>query len=153
MVGELLSIDFAAYYSHYTHQNTSEPSTPFFVATPSPHLVLPLTTENLMHGETHGMELAVNWKVTRRWTLNPGYAFEQIHMHLAPTSKDTDSVSEAQGSTPVNAAQLRSHIDLVRGLSWDTSAYFVGRLADPREASYTRLDGGLSWRARRKNKI
>lgn len=146
MVGELLSIDFAAYYSHDTHQNTSEPSTPFFVATPSPHLVLPLTTENLMHGETHGMELAVNWKVTRRWTLNPGYAFEQIHMHLAPTSKDTDSVSEAQGSTPVNAAQLRSHIDLVRGLSWDTSAYFVGRLADPREASYTRLDGGLSWR-------
>jgi hypothetical protein len=54
-------------------------------------------------------------------------------------------VSEAQGSTPVNAAQLRSHVDLLSGLSWDTSAYFVGRLADPSEASYTRLDGGLSW--------
>jgi iron complex outermembrane recepter protein len=146
MVRELLSIDFTAYYSHDTHQNTSEPSTPFFVATPSPHLVLPLVTENLMHGESHGMELAVNWKVTRRWTLNPGYAFEQIHTHLAPTSKDTDSVSKTQGSTPVNAAQLRSHVDLARGLSWDTSAYFVGRLADPSEASYTRLDSGLSWR-------
>jgi iron complex outermembrane recepter protein len=145
MVGELLSIDFAAYYSHDTHQNTSEPSTPFFVETPSPHLVLPLTNANLMHGESHGMEIAVNWKATRRWTLNPGYAFEQIHMHLAPTSQDADSVSEAQGSTPVNAAQLRSHVDLVRGLSWDTSAYFVGRLADPSEASYTRLDGSLSW--------
>ena len=146
MVREQLSVDFAAYYSHDTHQNTSEPSTPFFVATPAPHLVLPLITENLMHGETHGMELVVNWKVTQRWTLNPGYAFEQIHMHLAPTSQDTDSVSEAQGSTPVNAAQLRSHVDLARGLSWDTSAYFVGRLADPSEASYTRLDSGLSWR-------
>jgi len=146
MVRELLSIDFTAYYSRDTHQNTSEPSTPFFVATPSPHLVLPLITENLMHGESHGMELAVNWKVTRRWTLNPGYAFEQIHTHLAPTSQDTNAVSKTQGSTPVNAAQLRSHVDLARGLSWDTSAYFVGRLADPSEASYTRLDSDLSWR-------
>jgi outer membrane receptor protein involved in Fe transport len=30
-------------------------------------------------------------------------------------------------------------------MSWDTSAYFVGRLNDPREPSYTRLDTGLSW--------
>jgi iron complex outermembrane recepter protein len=132
-------------HSHDTHQNTSEPSTPFFNETPSPHLVLSLTTANLMHGESHGMEIAVNWKATRRWTLNPGYASEQIHMHLAPTSQDTDSASEAQGSTPVNAAQLRSHVDLVRGLSWDTSAYFVGCLTDPKEPSYTRLDTVRSW--------
>ncbi|HET6217313.1 MAG TPA: TonB-dependent receptor, partial [Acidobacteriaceae bacterium] len=145
MVRERLSIDFTAYYRHDTHQNTSEPSTPFFVETPSPHLVLPLTTANLMHGESHGMEIAVNWKAARRWTLNPGYAFEQIHMHLAPASQDTRSVSELQGSTPANAAQLRSHLDLVRGLSWDASAYFVGRLTDPEEPSYTRLDTVLLW--------
>jgi hypothetical protein len=150
MVREIFSIDFTAYYSHDTHQNTSEPSTPFFAEAPSPHLVLPLTTENLMHGESHGMEIAVNWKATRRWTLNPGYAFEQIHMHLAPTSQDLNAVSEAQGSTPVNAAQLRSHVD--RGFSWDTSAYFVGRLNDPKEPSYTRLDTVLSCPPWRKDK-
>jgi hypothetical protein len=33
----------------------------------------------------------------------------------------------------------------VRGLSWDTSVYLVGRLADPVEPSYTRLDTGLTW--------
>jgi iron complex outermembrane recepter protein len=142
---EQFSIDVTAYYNNYAHQNTSEPSLPFLVQMPLPHLVLPLVTMNLMHGETHGFEVAVNWKATRRWTLNPGYAFEQIHMHLAPASQDTSSVSEAQGSSPVNAAQLRSHVDLLRGLSWDTSAFFVGRLNDPREPSYTRLDTGLSW--------
>jgi iron complex outermembrane receptor protein len=145
MVSQQLSIDFTAYYSDYMHHKTSEPSTPFLVNTPSPHLVLPLISENLMHGETHGMEIAVNWKATNRWTLSPGYAFEQIHMHLAPTSRDTTSVSGAQGSSPVNAAQLRSHVSLARGLAWDTSGYFVGRLTDPREPSYTRLDTGLSW--------
>jgi iron complex outermembrane receptor protein len=145
IVSRQLSIDFTAYYNNYSHQETNEPSTPYLVNAPSPYLVLPLVYANLMHGETHGTEIAVNWKVTNRWNLSPGYAFEQIHMHLAPTSQDTTSVSGAQGSSPVNAAQLRSHLALSRVLAWDTSAYFVGRLADPREPSYTRLDTGLSW--------
>jgi iron complex outermembrane receptor protein len=145
MVSQQLSIDFAAYYNDYSHLETSEPSTPFLANTPPPHLVLPLIYENLMHGETHGMEIAVNWKATDRWALSPGFAFEQIHMHLAPTSQDTTSVSGTQGSSPVNAAQLRSHLALARGLAWDTSAYFVGRLNDPRVPSYTRVDTGLSW--------
>ena len=145
VVSQQLSIDFTGYYNHYSHLETSEPSTPFLVNAPSPYLLLPLFYENLMHGEIHGAEIAVNWKVTRRWNLNPGYAFEQIHMHLAPTSQDTTSVSGAQGSSPVNAAQLRSHLALAHGLAWDASAYFVGRLTDPMEPSYTRLDTGLSW--------
>jgi outer membrane receptor protein involved in Fe transport len=98
-----------------------------------------------MHGETHGVEIAVNWQATRRWTLSPGYAFEEIHMHLAPTSQDTTSVSGTEGSSPDHSAQLRSNLALSHGLSWDTSAYFVGRLTDPSEASYTRLDTELSW--------
>ena len=53
-----------------------------------------------MHGETHGFEIAVNWQATHRWTLSPGYAFEEIHMHLAPTSQDTTSVDGAEGSSP-----------------------------------------------------
>ena len=46
-------------------------------------------------------------------------------------------MSEAEGSTPVNAAHLRSHVDLIHGFSLDTSAYFVGRLNDPKELSST----------------
>jgi iron complex outermembrane receptor protein len=146
MVGEKLSADLAAYYNNYSRQNTDEPQAPFFVATPSPHLVLPLLTENMMHGETHGMEVEANWKVADRCTLSSGYAFEQIHMHLAPTSHDTDSVSEAQRSSPVNSVQLRLHLALLPGLTVDTTGYFVGRLTDPVESSYTRLDSQLSWR-------
>ncbi len=140
-----LSIDFAAYYNDYRHLVTAEPSTPFPVNTPSPYLVLPLVYENLMHGETHGTEIAVHWRPTSRWALSPGYAFEEIHMHLAPGSEDTTSVGEAEGSSPTNSAQLRSHLTLVHGLAWDLSGYFVGRLANPVEPSYTRLDSGLFW--------
>jgi iron complex outermembrane receptor protein len=141
-----LSIDLASYYSDYGHQETAEPIAPFFENTPAPpHWVFPLTYENLMHGEAHGWEVAVNWKAADRWTLSPGYAFEQIHMHLDPTSQDTTSVAAAEGSSPVHSAQLRSHVDLTRGMEWDASAYFVNRLESPQIPAYTRIDTGMTW--------
>jgi iron complex outermembrane recepter protein len=146
-VRKQLSIDLAAYYNDYSNQETTEPAAPFFENTPPPpHLVLPLTHENLMHGETQGIEVAANWQPIHRWTLSPGYAFEEIHMHLSPVSQDTTSVSEAQGSSPDHSAQLRSHFELAHGLAWDASAYFVDRLTNPVERAYTRLDTGLSWK-------
>jgi iron complex outermembrane receptor protein len=142
-----VSIDFAAYYNNYTDQSTTEPGTPFFEDTPSPpHLVVPSTYGNLMFGETQGLEIFANWKVLDRWTLSPGYALEQIHMHLEPGSQDTTSVDQTQGSSPENSAQLRSHLVLPRGLASDTSVYFVDRIADPAIPSYTRLDTGLTWK-------
>jgi len=142
-----LSVDLAAYYGAYSSQQTIEPAAPFFEATPAPpHLVLPVTYENLMHGEAHGFELAANWNATARWTLSPGYAFEQIHMHLAPTSQDTTSILDAEGGSPVDSAQIRSHFDLPHRVGWDASAYFVDRLRSGRIPSYTRLDTGLTWR-------
>lgn len=141
------SVDFATYYSDYDHQSTDEPAAPFFEAAPSPpHLVLPFTFLNLGYGEAHGFEVAANWKVTNRWMLSPGYAFEQIHMHGKASSQDTTSAPGAEGSSPVHSAQLRSHVGLRHGVSWDASAYFVERLKTAGAPSYTRLDTGLTWR-------
>jgi hypothetical protein len=60
------------------------------------------------------------------------------------------SVTSAEGSSPAHAAQLRSHVALPHGLSWDTAAYFVDRLAGLSVPSYTRVDTGLSWQFREK---
>jgi iron complex outermembrane receptor protein len=150
-LAEKLTLDFAAYFGGQHDEETTEPETPFSEASPAPpHLVLPLVYANLMHGESHGFEFAANWKPTSRWTLGPGYAFEQIHMHLDPTSHDTTSVGEAEGSTPVNSAQLRSHVSLLHGWSWDASVYLADRLTDPVIPSYTRLDTGLTWQWNKK---
>ncbi len=140
------SLDISAYYNDYTNQETTEPQPPFLQnSPPPPHLVYPETFRNLMHGETHGFEVFGTWRVSERWTLNPEYAFEQIHMHLAPTSEDTTSVGEAQGSSPVHSAGLRLQFAFSPQLRWNTSAYFVDRLSNPVIASYTRLDTGLNW--------
>ena len=147
-LSERLSIDVAAYYGDWDRQETTEPAVPFFETFPAPpHLVLPLTYQNLMQGETHGLEAFAKWKISNRLELSPGYAFEAIHMYVEPSSQDTSSVADAQGSTPVNSAQLRAHLSLPRGLAWDTSAYFVGRITAPAVPSYTRLDTGFTWQA------
>lgn len=150
-----VSVDLAAYYNDYDGLQTTEPGTPFEETNPPPaHLVQPFTYENLLYGETHGIEAAANWKVTNRWTISPGYAFEQIHMHTDPTSQDTQSGPFIEGASPRQSAQLRSHLALPRGLAWDTSAFFVGRLTHQGPFSnvampaYTRLDTGLTWKLR-----
>ena len=146
-ISKRFTLDMAAYYNKYTRQQTNEPGAPVFESTPGPaHFVLPLLDQNLMAGETHGVELFGNWRVTGRWTISPGYAFERIHMHLAPQSNDSGSVHDAEGSAPVNSGQIRSHVVLTQDLGWDTSAYLAGRLLDPAIRSYVRLDTGLSWR-------
>ena len=145
-VARVLSFDFAAYLNSYHDQETTEPAPPFFETTPAPaHLLVPLQYQNLMYGESHGLEVFANWSVSDRWMLSPGYAFEQIHMHLDPASQDNAAVAQAQGSTPVHSAQLRSHVVLPKHFAWDSSAYFVDRIADPAIPSYTRVDTSLTW--------
>lgn len=146
-IGRDLSIDVAVFYTTYDHQQTTEPAAAFFENSPAPaHTVLPFTFKNLMHGEAHGFEIATNWKVTDRWTLSPGYAFEKFHFHLDAPSQDTSGVFDDEGTSPVHSAQLRSHIKLLHGIGWDASAYFVDRLKSEVIPSYTRLDTGLTWR-------
>ena len=99
-----------------------------------------------MYGTTEGVEAFAKWKITDRWTLNPGYSYLQMHLHLAADSLDTFSVADIQGSNPVHQAQLLSHLELTKNLAWDVNTYFVGRLPAQFVASYTRLDSQLTWR-------
>jgi iron complex outermembrane receptor protein len=141
-----LSLDMAAFYNDYDDQQTIEPEPSFIETTPAPvHVVMPSTFENLMHGEEHGVEIAADWKVTPRWTITSAYDFARIHMDLNHQSRDTQSVAATEGSDPHVQAQLRTHVDLPRGLAWDASARFADRLIDQGVPSYTRVDTGLSW--------
>jgi len=139
------SIDVAAFFNFYTDLATTEAGSPFLVVNPPPsHLVFPLVWGNKMHGVTDGIEVSGNWKVNDRWTLSPGYALLQMHLHTGPTSQDTTTVADTEGSSPRHQAQLRSHLNLPRHFVWDASAYFVERLPAQQVPSYTRLDTQLS---------
>jgi len=139
------SIDVAAFFDSYGDLATTEAGSPFLVANPPPsHLVFPLVWGNKMHGTTEGVEVSGNWKVNDRWTLSPGYALLQMHLHTDPTSQDTTTVADTEGSSPRHQGQIRSHLNLPHRFVWDASAYFVERLPAQQVASYTRIDTQLS---------
>jgi outer membrane receptor protein involved in Fe transport len=140
-------VDVATFFNVYGHLANPEAGSPFVMVNPPPlRLVFPLTYDNKLHGTTEGAELAVNWKVMNRWRLSPGYSLLLMHLHVDPTAQDTASAPYAEGSSPRHQAQMRSHVDLSRGFTWDTAAYFVERLPAQPVTSYTRLDTQLSWR-------
>lgn len=139
------SMDLTTFFNTYSDLQTKEPL-PDIVQQSPPLLIHPKTFGNLMHGTTDGIEIVANWKVNNRWTLTPGYALLQMHLHTNSTSRDTTTVVDTQGTNPSHQAQLRSHIAVTHSFAWDVNAYFVNRLPAPAIASYTRLDTQLSWR-------
>jgi iron complex outermembrane receptor protein len=142
-----LSVDLSTFFNRYDHLETLEPGEKFLQPTPPPaRFVIPIVFGNLMYGTTEGGEISASLKLTDRWTLSPGYAFLEMHLHTKPSSGDTSSVSEYEGSSPQHQAQLRSHVDLSHGLSWDASAYYVSALRAQGVPSYTRVDAQLKWK-------
>ncbi len=149
-----ISVDATVFYNDYNSLVSVEPGAPFLEIDPPPlHLVAPNVLGNLTYGETHGVELSVNWKVAKYWTLSPGYSFLAMHLHEDATSQDTTTVAGSQGGFPSQQAQLRSHVELSKHWQWNASAYFVGRLVAPAVPSYTRLDTNVIWQPRKEFSI
>jgi iron complex outermembrane receptor protein len=146
-LSEQLSLDLTAFYNSYTDLASEEVGTSFLELNPAPiHLVVPIDGANLLHGESHGAEMALNWKPASRWTLSPGYSYLRLHVYRDPTSTDATSIESLEGSSPREQAQLRSHLELTPRWKWDASVYFVGRLPASHVPSYTRLDTGMTWK-------
>jgi iron complex outermembrane recepter protein len=141
-----LSFDSTAFFNQYTDLRSYEPEPTRLEADPPPlHWLVSGHFANLIHGETHGIEIFANVKLARRWTLSPGYTFLTMHLHRDATSLDLATVPQTDGSVPTQQAQLRSNLNLPWHLQWTTSAYFVGRLPAQLIPSYTRLDTNLAW--------
>jgi iron complex outermembrane receptor protein len=136
-----LSTDVSVFFNTYSRLESINLLPPYFAPGSNPPiLVHEAHIGNEVEGHTGGFAMSANWKATRRWTLSPGYSFLALRLQTDP-----DRAADAQGSNPTHQAQLRSRIQLLRGLTWDTNAYFVGRLPDQFLPSYTRLDTQLTW--------
>ncbi len=146
-----ISLDGTVFYNVYDNLASVEPGTRFLERDPPPlHLVAPNVLSNQLYGETHGVELSLNWKVTKRWTVSPEYSFLGMHLHRNATSLDVSTIPETQGAFPSQQAELRSHVDLSDQWQWNASVYFVGRLPAQAVPSYTRLDSNVIWQPRKR---
>jgi iron complex outermembrane receptor protein len=123
------SIDVALFFNTYSDLDTREPGTPFLEqASGSALEIIPITWGNKIHGTTDGIEVSTDWRISNRWTVSPGYALLQMHLHADATSTDTDSAPTTEGSNPRHQIFLRSHVDLRRNFTWDVNVNYVDSL-------------------------
>ncbi len=137
-----LSLDLATYYNVYDDLRSFTQGTPFFSGG---NVVIPLTVNNKMQGESYGLEFSAGWQATRQWRLNASYTL--LQMHLRDGRGLNDSTLEASAKdNPQQQFQVRSYLDLPAHLELDTAAYYVDSLPGQGVPGYVRLDLRLGWR-------
>jgi len=144
-----LSLDATAFLNLYRGLVQQVPGTPVFSTSPGPpHVIIPLVFMNTGRLRSFGTEFFVNWNVSHRWKLSPGFSL--IRMTLSPdASGHVLQTAPVIDNTPEHQLQVRSSLDLTRRLEWDASAGYVSALRDDGPGptpGYARVDTRLGWK-------
>ncbi|HWP86190.1 MAG TPA: TonB-dependent receptor, partial [Terriglobia bacterium] len=140
-----LSLDVAGFFNVYDHLETTEPLLPFVeTSPPPPHLVLPQRFDNLLKGETYGVEVAANWAIASRWDVSAAYSRLKILLHRDSRSQMT-TAEQAEGASPGHQFHLRSHWRLPYNLEFDASLHHTSSLPSLEVPAYNRVDAQWTW--------
>jgi iron complex outermembrane receptor protein len=141
-----LSFDGDAFLSFYRHLQTIEVQPQIVNATSLPvQIEIPLIYGNLGRATNYGAEASLTWAANSRWRIAPGYSWLHTNPSLEPGS--TDQLSrDLLLDSPQHSFQVRSTVNLGRGLEWGQTLYWVARLPDGGTPNHARLDTRLAWR-------
>lgn len=134
-----MSFSVSAFYNDYDDLRTIEPA---------PATFIPLRWDNLMEGNTYGLEAWASWQVAYWWRLSPGFRY--LHKGLSFKEGASELLGLAQaGNDPKTQASLKSSMDLGSNLTFDTFLRYVDSLPSPATESYYELSARLGWRVSR----
>jgi iron complex outermembrane recepter protein len=130
------SLDTTLYYNAY--DNLLGPTTPGVpIINPVPFYIdVPLTYTNAGGGQTHGLELYLQYKPIHRWTLSTGIT--ELRGNSAP-----GLVVSASSNDPRHIVTLGSKFDLTQRLNFDAAYYYYDAIAHTL-APVNRVDIGIS---------
>ena len=137
------SLDIATFFNVYDKIQSFEPKEPrLVIEQPLVYLQVPVQFENMVFGETFGLEATANWQLTSRWRLAAGYTWLNAEFHRRPGSLD-QVTSEAEDDSPRHQFQVHSYLKLWNRLELDNSFYRLGAVEDKTIPGYNRLDARL----------
>jgi iron complex outermembrane receptor protein len=97
-----------------------------------------------MQGRTYGLETWSDLQLTSWWRLSPSMTYLQEKFSFKPGSSGLLGTPEA-ADDPKYQAALKSSMDLAKAWMLDLQLRYVSDLPSPHVASYTELNGRLSW--------
>ncbi|MCP4408633.1 MAG: TonB-dependent receptor [Gammaproteobacteria bacterium] len=106
-------------------------------------VITPLNLTNEMKGDTHGLEIVGDWRVSPMWHLQAAYTY--LKMDLETHNDDPLGVEFVEGQSPNHQASLRSSTDLAHNIELGLWLRYVDRLSNLAINSYVTLDTRLAW--------
>ncbi len=143
-----LSLDLALFYNDYHNLQTTD-----FV--PS-SLQSQLTFTNHMHGSTHGLELAADWKPLNWLKLQLGYTYINFDLNVDSNSHSVNLDDITEKTSPEHQVSLQTTININQGLKLNLWTRYVSALkaakklkpADDQQVDeYLTMDANLIWNA------
>jgi len=141
---EKLYVEFSTFYNSYDNLVTVAADDVLLPGGPGEAMIAPHHTENEASGETYGVEVAANYKITENWQLSPGYSYIREQLEV-DEFESIGSFATAEGNTARNQFNLRSLINVSENVELDTYLYYVDNLPSLDISSYLRLDVRLGW--------
>lgn len=132
-----LSLSVSTFYNVHDDLRTIEVT---------PVVLLPLYWDNLMEGDTYGVELWAKWQLTDWWRLSPGVRLLRKRLKFTEGASEILGI-EQSGNDPKSQALLTSTMHLPYRLTLEASLRYTDELPDPAFDSYHELNASLSWRA------
>jgi iron complex outermembrane receptor protein len=136
-----VSIDIAAFYNKYDRLRSEHAGAPISI---SP-LIIPVTWENDVAGDTFGGEVSATVRLSETWRLQGSYSLLDARFG-SPDPGDLSTASGYAGSAPRNQAQIHSYLDLTRDLQLNVGLSYVGRVPEFGVPAYVSTDLSLVWR-------
>jgi iron complex outermembrane receptor protein len=145
-VSSKLDLDLTGYFNIHSHISGATTGTPFIENDPGgPVVIIPLTFNNLVSGETHGLEMAANWRPLSFWRLSGGYTW--LNGSFRDDSPGaTGNPTAGILNSPHHELSIRSDLDLPHKFQVDAAFYYVGSLNVDGVQAYPRLDLRLGWK-------
>ena len=114
---------------------------------PAPGTTHPVFFANNLGGETHGLELSVQYQVRDGWRLRGGYDLLLEHLRVKPGQMDIFG-GRNETSDPEHQASFGTSWDLPHNVSFDTNLRWVDTLPTTNGTvpSYFELDARMAWR-------
>jgi iron complex outermembrane receptor protein len=140
-LGGRLALSAAAFYNEY-HDLRSVSVTPT--------TILPFFFANNLEGETHGVELTADYRLTAGWRLHASYNLLEEHIRVKPGQMDLNHALN-ETADPRQQFSLRSALDLPHAWEFDAALRWVDSLlinnsgAPATVPAYAELDVRLGW--------
>ncbi len=122
-----LSLDIATFLSFYRNLESVDPGPATIIPGPSVTVIQTVQYQNHARALDYGGEISLDWKMSRRWRIQPGYSYLHATIWTAPGTGASPAAS-VTAMFPQNMLQVRSQVNFTRRLEFDQSLYYNMRL-------------------------